>query len=56
MWVNKRICTSEQFFWKLINYLKYELGNNGYNNLRNITSYNFKDDSNLKIAPDHENQ
>ena len=54
--LTKEFAHLNNFFENLSNYLKYELGNNGYNNLRNISSYNFKDDSNLKIAPDYENQ
>ena len=54
--LTKEFAHLNNFLENLSNYLKYELGNNGYNNLRNISSYNFKDDSNLKIAPDYENQ
>ena len=44
------------FFKNLCNYLKYQLENNGYTNLKNLSAYNFGDDSRLKIAANYDNQ
>ena len=52
----KEFADWNNFFDNLSNYLKYQLENNGYSNLKHLSLCNFKDDSHLEIAPHYENQ
>ena len=52
----KEFANWNNYFENLSNYLKYELGNNSFNNLKQLSAYNFKNDSDLEIAPNYENQ
>ena len=52
----KEFASWNNFFDNLSNYLKHELENNGYSNLKHLSLYSFKDDSHLKIGLHYENQ